>query len=160
MGSEDKGTRRHSHILVLKNGLLLGFNSGLKTAAVPAEHWEVGSVSAWTTRASLSTLKGSLVADASRVLTGKPLQCQSGCFWATVCQTRLPSAPAPWARLDFGTPPEQRCSASTVLGEGAVDPDPVVLWVEAGCRGHKWKSLAQLAKSEVLLHKLAKSGKC
>lgn len=24
-----------------KWGLLLGFNSGLKTAAIPAEHWEV-----------------------------------------------------------------------------------------------------------------------
>lgn len=76
---------------------------------------------------------------------------------AAVCQTGLPSAPAPWARLDFGAPPEHRCSASTVLGEGAVDPDPVVPWVEAGCHGHKQKSIAQVAKSEVLLHKLAKS---
>lgn len=44
-----------------------------------------------------------------------------------------------------------------MLGEGAVDPDPVVPWVEAGCHGHKQKSIAQLAESEVLLHKLAKS---
>lgn len=31
MGSDDKGTRRHGHVLVLKNGVLLGFDSGLKT---------------------------------------------------------------------------------------------------------------------------------
>lgn len=58
--------------------------------------------------------------------------------------------------MDFGAPPEQ-FSASPVLGQGAVDPGPVVPWVEAGCRGHKRKSIAQLAKSEVLLHKLAES---
>lgn len=74
-----------------------------------------------------------------------------------LCQTRLPSAPAPWAGLDFGAPPEQGCSASTVLGQGAVGPDPVVPWVGAGCHGHQQKSIAQLAQSEVLLHKLARS---
>lgn len=36
-----------------------------------------------------------------------------------------------------------------MLGEGAVGPDPMVPWVEAGCHGHKQKSIAQLAKSEV-----------
>lgn len=51
MGSEDEGTRRHGHILVLRNGVQLGINSGLKTAAVPAGHWEVEGVFAWITRA-------------------------------------------------------------------------------------------------------------
>jgi len=31
MGNENKGTKRHGHILVLKTGVLLGFDLYLKT---------------------------------------------------------------------------------------------------------------------------------